>query len=208
MRVLSVLAAATLLFGLAGNAQAEDREVRAKTVMLDCQEDGEMILICRTGGDAEDCRLITLDADAGPDKVVEIRAPGDCLLDDDVDSAVRSRLLDERIGYLKTTGQLRTDLAIARLELQKLLLAGSEADRVVEEAKRREVAALRATLEERRQAHREALDRFLPGEGRMLMLLDDDMDLLGTGLDPSPGETKVIRVCKDGKDCEVILKSE
>jgi len=194
------LLAVVLAFVLAAPAQAAETEKTVrKTVVLAAGDDENCVAL----GESGDCKVITIGKD-GEKKVIRLK--GGQLFDFDakLDTAARLKLLDAKITQLKTTGQLKTDLAIKRIEAEKLELAGKPDADVV--AKKKEVNALKTKLADARLDYEQTVKKLVPEEMYDLYMLglgdEDGLLELNLGL-PVGGEKRIIkRIVLDEDDGE------
>jgi Spy/CpxP family protein refolding chaperone len=83
----------------------------------------------------------------------------------DLSVATRSKMIDEQIAYIRNTAQMRTDLAIRRLELEKLLMADQRDTNAVN-AKYEEIGNLQYRLQQAAMASNSAVDKLVPSSER------------------------------------------
>jgi Spy/CpxP family protein refolding chaperone len=83
----------------------------------------------------------------------------------DLSAATRSMIIDEQIAYVRNTSQLRTDLAVRRLELEKLLMADKR-DTSAINAKYEEIGNLQYRLQQATLASNSAMDKLVPNAER------------------------------------------
>jgi hypothetical protein len=183
--------AAVLAVVLAAPAQAAETEKTVrKTVVVTTGDDENCVAL----GERGDCKVITIGKD-GEKKVVRLKGGQLLDLDAKLDTAARLKLLDAKITQLKTTGQLKTDLAIKRIEAEKLELAGKPDAEVV--AKKKEINALKAKLADARLDYEQAVKKLVPEDMADLYTLGvDDSDLLefSLGLPAGLGKRIIKRI--------------
>ena len=199
MRLYQVLMVALAAMVIAVPARAgECCEVKC-TPLGDCADCGLL------AGEGDECCIIRMTED-GEQKVIKLKGPGLLGLDDKLDAPTRLALLDENIRHIRATGQLRTDLAVKRLELEKLELAGTPDPGLVA-ARKKEVGALESQLKARKLDYEAAARKLLPDDVEDLYLLglglagDDVLMDLTLGLPAGIGR-RIIRCIKTGDDEE------
>ena len=174
MKTYLVTAAAVLAFALADPARAAEtgeQTAKAQTkVKVQCL------------GEDEGCKVIKINK-GGEKKVIKLSGDGLLKLDNDLDTATRLKLLDAKISHLKATGPVKTDLAIKRLEAEKLDLSGRPDAEVL--ARKKEVNALKAKLEDMKLDYEQQVKKLAPEGMAELYLLD--LDDAGALLDMSLG---------------------
>ena len=186
-----VAALATVLAGvLAAPVQAAETgsKVERKTVVVTASGDEGAL---SQGG--EDCKVVTISED-GTKKVIKLK--GGQLLDGyaELDTAARLKLMDAKIAHLKATGQLKTDLAVKRVEVEKLELAGKPDADVV--AKKKEINAVTAQLADAKLDYEQTVKKLVPEDMYELYMLGDGDETglleLNLGL-PVGGEKRIIK---------------
>jgi hypothetical protein len=187
---------------LAAPAQAAETEKTVRKTVVVTTGDEEN---CVALGERGDCKVITIGRD-GEKKVVRLK--GGQLLDGyaELDTAARFRLLDAKITHLKATGQLKTDLAIKRIEAEKLELAGKPDAEVV--ARKKEINALKAKLADAKLDYEQTVKKLVPEDVYDLYMLglgdEDGLLELNLGL-PLGGEKRIIKRIElrdDGEDSD------
>ncbi len=198
MRLYAVIAAvvATVVFAVPAQAD-EGRKVTCITV----GDDSELELL---GEEGDGCCIIKMNED-GEHKVIKLKGSGLLGLDDDLDAETRGKLIDENIRLVRATGQLKTDLAVKRLELEKLELAENPNPDLVA-AKKKEINGLEAQLKDKRLDYEAAARKLLPDDMEELYLLGlglgaDDM-LFDLSLGLPAGEGRRMIKCIKMKDDE------
>jgi hypothetical protein len=206
VRYYAAVLAVVLAVVLAAPAQAAEP----------CDETGKTkcrTVVVKAEGDDN---LVALSAGEGG-KVVVIRKNGEKevirlkdgqLLDGyaDLDTAARLGLLDAKITHLKATGSIKTDLAVKRVEVEKLELAGKPDAEIT--AKKKEINALKARLADARLDYEQTVKKLVPdGMAELYMLgLGDETDLLELNLGmPAGGEKRIIKRIElrdDGEDSD------
>ena len=182
--------AVVLAVVLAAPAQAAETEKTVrKTVVVTTGDDENCVAL----GERGDCKVITIGKD-GEKKVVRLKGGQLLDLDAKLDTAARLKLLDAKITQLKTTGQLKTDLAIKRIEAEKLELAGKPDAEVV--AKKKEINALKAKLADAKLDYEQTVKKLVPEDVYDLYMLglgdEDGLLELNLGL-PLGGEKRIIK---------------
>jgi len=198
----AAILAVVLAVVLAAPAQAAETEKTVRKTVVVTTGDEEN---CVALGERGDCKVITIGRD-GEKKVVRLK--GGQLLDGyaELDTAARFRLLDAKITHLKATGQLKTDLAIKRIEAEKLELAGKPDAEVV--AKKKEINALKAKLADAKLDYEQTVKKLVPEDVYDLYMLglgdEDGLLELNLGL-PLGGEKRIIKRIElrdDGEDSD------
>ncbi len=167
-------------FAVPGQAAETDRDagkMQYKTIIVNTGDDENLVTL--TKGD--DGKLITISED-GKKRVLKLKDGKFLDLDDKLDTDDHLKLLDAKIAYLKATGSLKTDLAVRRVEVEKLELAKKPDSDVV--AKKKEVNALKARLADARLDYEQAVKKLVPEEMADLYMLGlgDDTDMLALSL--------------------------
>ena len=198
----AAILAVVLAVVLAAPAQAAETEKTVrKTVVVTTGDDENCVAL----GERGDCKVITIGRD-GEKKVVRLK--GGQLLDGyaELDTAARFKLLDAKITHLKATGQLKTDLAIKRVEVEKLELSGKPDAEVV--AMKKEINALKAKLADAKLDYEQTVKKLVPEDVYDLYMLglgdEDGLLELNLGL-PLGGEKRIIKRIElrdDGEDSD------
>lgn len=160
MRCYVAVLAVVLAVVLATPAQAvepcdEACEVKCKTVVVKAGDDESLVAL----SEGEGGKVITISKD-GEKKVIKLK--GGQLLDVDakLDTASRLKLMDAKIAHLKATGQLKTDLAVKRVEVEKLELAKKPDAEIT--AKKKEINALKARLADAKLDYEQKVKKLVP----------------------------------------------
>jgi len=166
--------AAILAVALAVPAQAAECcdqacNVTCKTLVLKAEDDGKLVTLDECDG----AKVITIKKD-GEKKVIKLKDGQVFDVDDKLDAGTRLKLLDAKIALLRATGQLKTDLAIKRAEVEILELAKKPDAEIL--AKKKEINALKAQLEDAKLEHEQTVKKLVP-EG------DYEWYILGSGCD-------------------------
>jgi len=191
VRYCVAVLAAVLSGVLAAPAQTAETggRVERKTVVVTAGGDEDLA----AQGGAECCKVVTISED-GKKKVTRLK--GGQLLEGyaELDTAARLKLLDARIAHLKATGQLKTDLAVKRVEVEKLELAAKPDAEVV--AKKKEMNALKAELADAKLDYEQTVKKLVPEDMYELYMLGDGDETglleLNLGL-PLSGEKRIIK---------------
>jgi hypothetical protein len=80
-------------------------------------------------------------------------------------NATRIKMLDQQIAFVRNTADLRTDLAVRQLELQKLLLA-AESDSIAIDSKYAEIGRIQNELEQAALLSTTAMGKLVPDNER------------------------------------------
>ena len=163
-------------FAVPGQAAETDRDagkMQYKTIIVNTGDDENLVTL--TKGD--DGKLITISED-GKKRVLKLKDGKLLDLEDKLDTDNHLKLLDAKIAYLKATGSLKTDLAVRRVEVEKLELAKKPDSDVV--AKKKEVNALKARLADARLDYEQAVKKLVPEEMADLYMLGlgDETDVI------------------------------
>lgn len=206
MRYYASALAVVLVCTLATPVQAAESgdeacPVKCKTVVVKAGDDDNLVAL----SEGEGGKVVVIKKD-GEKKVIRLK--GGQLLDGyaDLDTAARLKLLDAKITYLRATGQLKTDLAVKRVEAERLRLAGRPDADVV--ARKKEINALNAKLEDASLDYEQVVKKLVPdGMVDLYMLgLGDESDLLELDLgSPGGGEKRIIKRIElrdDGEDSD------
>jgi hypothetical protein len=190
VKYCAAVLAVVLAFVLAVPAQAAETEKTVRRTVVVTTGDDEN---CVALGESGDCKVITISKD-GDKKVVRLK--GGQLLDGyaKLDTADRLKLLDAKITHLKATGQLKTDLAVKRVEVEKLELAGKPDADVV--AKKKEINALKARLADAKLDYEQTVKKLVPEDMYDLYMLGlgDEADLFEMSLGlPVGAEKRIIK---------------
>ena len=191
MRYCVALLAVALAFVLAAPAQAAEagKKVERKTVVVTAGGDEDLT----AQGAGECCKVVTIGED-GKKKVIELKGGQLFNAYDKLDTAARLKLMDATIAHLKATGQLKTDLAVKRVEAEELELAGKPDADVV--AKKKEINALKAQLADAKLDYEQTVRKLVPEDMYELYMLGDGDETglleLNLGL-PVGGEKRIIK---------------
>jgi Spy/CpxP family protein refolding chaperone len=82
-----------------------------------------------------------------------------------LNNATRIKVLDQQIAFVRNTAELRTDLAVRRLELQKLLLA-AQPDSIAIDSKYAEIGRIQNELEQAALLSTTAMAKLVPDKER------------------------------------------
>jgi hypothetical protein len=186
------VAALAAVLALAVPAQAaepgdETGEAKRVRLVINSGDDEEFVALDECGSG----KFITISED-GKKKVIRLRGGKLLDVDDKLDTETYLRLLDARIAHLKATGRLKTDLAIKRVEVEKLELAKKPDAEIV--AKKKAMNALKARLADARLDYEQAVKKLVPEEMCDLYMLGlgDETDLLELSLGLGTGLSKRI----------------
>jgi hypothetical protein len=193
----AVLAVALACVAAAPAQAAETEKTVRKTVVVTTGDEENCVAL----GESGDCKVITIGKD-GEKRVVRLKGGQLLDLDAKVDTAARLKLLDARITQLKTTGQLKTDLAIKRIEVEKLELSGKPDAEVV--AKKKEMNALKARLADAKLDYEQTVKKLVPEDMYELYMIGDgdetDLLELSLGLPAGLGKRIIKRIELRGDD--------
>ena len=206
MRYYAAALAAVLAVALAVPAQAaeccdEACNVKCKTLVLKAGDDGKLVTLDECDG----AKVITIKKD-GEKKVIKLKDGQLFDVDDKLDTKTRLKLLDTRIAHLNATGRLKTDLAVKRLEAEKLELAKKPDAEIL--AKKKEINALKAQLEDAKLEYEQKVNKLVPeGDYEWYILgsgCDTDLLEMTLGLPPGLGKRiiKRIELRDDGEDSD------
>ncbi len=204
MRYYAAVLAAVLAGMLATPAQAaepcdEACKVKCKKVMVNAGDDENLVSL----SEGEGGKFIVIKKD-GEKKVIKLKDGQMLDVDDKLDAETRIKLLDAKISYIKATGQLKTDLAIKRVETEKLDLAKKPDAEIT--AKKKEINALKARLADAKLDYEQKVKKLVPEDMVDLYMLGlgDESGLLelnlGLGSDLSKRIIKRIELIDDGED--------
>jgi len=184
----TVLAALLATPAQAAKTDGDGAKVERKTVVVTAGSDEGVL-----AQEGEDCKVITMTED-GTKKVIRLGGGRQLDADQKLDTAARLKLMDAEIAHLKATGQLRTDLAVKRVEVEKLELAGKPDAEVV--ARKKEINALKAQLADAEPDYEQTVKKLVPDDMYELYMLGigDEADLLELNLShPVGGEKRIIK---------------
>jgi len=206
VRYYAAVLAVVLAVVLVTSAQAaepgdEACNVKCKTVVLKAGDDENLVALSEGVGG----KVIVIKKD-GEKKVIKLKGGQRLDVDAKLDTAARLKLMDAKIAHLKATGQLKTNLAIKRVEVEKLEL-GRKPDAEIT-AKKKEINALKARLADakldyelrvKKLVPEDMVDLYMLGLGDETGLLELSLGL-GTGL--SKRIIKRIEIIDDGLEEE------
>ncbi len=176
---------------------AETSKAECKMLVISSEGDSELDNL----GCEKDCQVIKVN-EGGKTEVIKLK--GDELLGlDDLDAETHLKLLDARIGYLRATAQLKTDVAVKRLEVKKLELAKKPDAEVV--ARKKEINALKARLADAELDYEQTVKKLAPKGMAELYLLSigDGTSLLDLDIClPEGGQKRIIKRIKLNADDE------
>jgi hypothetical protein len=189
--VAMIAAATVIVFAFPTRAVAADAQsggTRCQVLVKSPADDGEASLLC---GPDDDCQIVKVNKD-GVKKIIKLAGGELADLGDKLDKATQLKLLDARIGNLKAVAQLKTDLAIRRLEAKKLELSGRPDAEVL--AKKKEMNALKARIADAELDYEQKVKQLAPdGMAELYLLdLDDETTLLDMTLGLPPGSHRKI----------------
>ena len=172
-------------------AEADDQkcETKCRKIVVKSGDDDNLVALA----EAEGCKVIAIGKD-GEEKVIRLKDGKLLDLDDKLDTDTHLKLLDAKIAYLKSTGQLKNDLAIMRAEAEKLRLAEKPDAEIA--AKKKEADALKSRLEHARQDYKQAVKKLVPEDMYELYMLGvgDETGLLELDLNlPAGSEKRIIK---------------
>jgi hypothetical protein len=199
-------AALAAVLALAAPAQAvescdEACQVKCRTVVVNAGDDEKLVAL----DECEGGKVITISED-GKKKVIKLKGGKLLDVDEKLDTDIRLKLLDARIAHLKATGQLKTDLAVKRVEAEKLELAKKPDAEIT--AKKKEINALKARLADAKLDYEQTVKKLVPEDMYELYMLGigDETDLLelSLGLPAGLGKRiiKRIELRDDGEDSD------
>jgi hypothetical protein len=176
-------------------------KAKCKTVVVKAGDDENFVSL----SEGEGGKVIVIKKD-GEKKVIKLK--GGQLLDGytELDTAARLKLMDAKIAHLKATGQLKTDLAVKRVEVEKLELAGKPDAEVV--AKKKELNALKTRLADAKLDYEQTVRKLVPEDMYELYMLGDgdETGLLEMNLGlPTGSEKRIIKRIElrdDGEDSD------
>jgi hypothetical protein len=189
VRYYAVALAAVLAVALVVPAKAAEasNKTKCRTVVVKTGDDDNVVALSEDEGG----KTIVINED-GKKKVIRLKDGK--LLDgyDKLDTDTHLKLLDAKIAYIKATSQLRMDLAIKRVEAEKLELAKKPDSDVV--ATKKAINALKAKLADARLDYEQAVKKLVPEDLADLYILGlgDETDVFGLSLDLPAGMGKKI----------------
>jgi len=188
--VLAVPAQAAECCDDAGNA-------KCKTLVIKAGDDEKCVVL----DEGEGGKVLTISED-GKKKVIKLKGGQLLDVDEKLDTEVRLKLLDAKIANLKATGQLKTDLAVKRAEVEKLELAKKPDSDVV--AKKKEINALKTRLHDARLDYEQAVKKLVPEDMYELYILGmgDEIDMLELSLGLPVGGEKRIELRDDAEESD------
>lgn len=206
MKYYAAVLAVVLAVVLATPAQAaepcdEACEVKCKTVVLKAGDDDNLVAL----SEGEGGKVIVVKKD-GEKKVIKLKDGQLLDVDDKLDAETRIKLLDAKISYIKATGQLKTDLAVKRVEAEKLDLAKKPDAEIM--VKKKEINALKARLADAKLDYELKVKKLVPDDMVDLYMLGlgDESGLLemslGLGTDLTKHIIKRIELIDDGDEEE------
>jgi hypothetical protein len=194
VRYYAAVLAVVLAVVLAAPAQAAEScdeacKAKCKTVVVKAGDDENLVAL----SEGEGGKVVVIKKD-GEKKVIRLKDGQ--LLDGyaDLDTAARLKLLDAKITHLKATGQLKTDLAVKRVEAEKLELAGKPDAGIF--AKQKEINAIKAQLADAELDYEQTVKKLVPEDMYELYMLGigDETGLLDLDLGlPVGGQKRVIK---------------
>jgi hypothetical protein len=180
---------------------AEACKVKCRTVVVNAGDDEKLVAL----DECEGAKVITI-SKGGEKKVIKLKDVKLLDVDDKLDTDTHLSLLDAKIAYIKATGQIKTDLAVRRAEVEKLELAKKPDSDIV--AKKKEITALEVRLADARLDYEQVVKKLVPEDAYELYMLGlgDEADLLelSLGLPAGPGKRiiKRIELRDDGEDSD------
>jgi hypothetical protein len=200
VRYYVAMLAAVLAFATPVQA-AEAGKVKCRTVVVNAGDDEKLVAL----DECEGAKVITI-SKGGEKKVIKLKDGKLLDVDDKLDTDTHLSLLDAKIAYIKATGQLKTDLAVKRVEVEKLELAKKPDSDIV--AKKKEINALKAKLADARLDYEQTVKKLVPEDAYELYMLGlgDEADPLelSLGLPAGLGKRiiKRIELRDDGEDSD------
>jgi len=176
VRYYAAVLAVVLAAMLATPAQAAETtdeacEVKCKTVMVKAGDDENLVTL----SEGEGGKVVIVKKD-GEKKVIKLKDGKLLDVDGKLDTETRLKLMDAKIAHLKATGQLKTDLAIKRVEAEKLDLAKKPDAEIA--AKKKEIKALKDRLADAKLGYERKVKKLVP---------EDMVELYMLGLGDEPG---------------------
>jgi hypothetical protein len=176
VKYYAAVLAVVLAVVLATPAQAaepcdEVGEVKCKTMVIKTGDDENLVALTEGAGG----KVIVIKKD-GEKKVIKLKDGQLLDVDDKLDADTRLKLLDAKIAHLKATGQLKTDLAVKRVEAEKLELTKKPDVQIT--AKKKEINALKARMADAKLDYEQKVKKLVP---------EDMVDLYMLGLGDDPG---------------------
>jgi hypothetical protein len=197
--LVAVLTAALVVPAQAAETCGDVCKTKCKKVVIKTGDDDNLVTL----SESDDGKLVTINED-GKKRVLKLKDGKFLDLDDKLDTDTHLRLLDAKISYIKATGQLKTDLAVRRAEAEKLELAKKPDSDIL--AKKKEMNALKAKLDDARLDYEQAVKKLVPGEMAELYMLglgdDTDMLSLSLGLPAGLGKRIIKRIQVQADDDE------
>ena len=202
MKYYAAVLAVVLAALLATPAQAaepcdEACEVKCKTMVIKAGDDEDLVTL----SEGEGGKFIVIKKD-GEKKVIKLKDGKLLDVDGKLDTDTRLELMDAKIAHLKATGQLKTDLAVRRVEAEKLELAKKPDAQIT--AKKKEINALKARMADAKLDYEQKVKKLVPEDMVDLYMLGlgDESGLielnLGLGSDLSKSIIKRIELIDDG----------
>ena len=206
MKYYAAVLAVVLAVVLATPAQAaepcdEVGEVKCKTMVIKTGDDENLVALTEGAGG----KVIVIKKD-GEKKVIKLKDGQLLDVDDKLDADTRLKLLDAKIAHLKATGQLKTDLAVKRVEAEKLELTKKPDAQIT--AKKKEINALKVRMADAKLDYEQKVKKLVPEDMVDLYMLGlgDESGLLelnlGLGSDLSKSIIKRIELIDDGLEEE------
>jgi hypothetical protein len=184
-----VLGVALVVPAQAAKASDEPGKMKCKTVVIKAGDDDNLVTVSEGKGG----KVIAINED-GKKRVLKLKDGKLLDFDDALDTDAHLKLLDAKIAFLKATGQLKTDLAIKRVEVEKLELARKPDSDIV--ARKKELNALKARLADARLDYEQAVRKLVPEDMADLYMLGlgDETDVLSLGLPAGMGNKIIKRI--------------
>jgi hypothetical protein len=201
VKYCAAVLAVVLAIVLATPAQAaepcdEACDVKCKTVVVKAGDDENLVALTEGAGG----KVIVIKKD-GEKKVIKLKDGQLLDVDDKLDADTRLKLLDVKIAHLKATGQLKTDLAVKRVEAEKLELVKKPDAEIT--AKKKEINALKARMADAKLDYEQKVKKLVPEDmvDLYMLSLGDESGLLelnlGLGSDLSKSIIKRIELIDD-----------
>jgi hypothetical protein len=196
-----VLVVALVAPAQAAEASAKPSKTKCKTIIVNAGDDENLVTLSEGDGG----KLITINED-GKKRIIKLKDGKLLDFDDKLDTDTHIKLLDAKIAYIKATGQLKADLAVKRVEAEKLGLAKKPDAEIT--AKKKEINALKARLADAKLDYEQKVKKLVPEDMvDMYMLgLGGESGLLelnlGLGSEMSKRIIKRIELIDDGDEEE------
>jgi hypothetical protein len=192
VKYYAAVLAVVLAVVLATPAQAaepcdEVGEVKCKTMVIKTGDDENLVALTEGAGG----KVIVIKKD-GEKKVIKLKDGQLLDVDDKLDADTRLKLLDAKIAHLKATGQLKTDLAVKRVEAEKLELTKKPDAQIT--AKKKEINALKVRMADAKLDYEQKVKKLVPEDMVDLYMLGlgDESGLLELNLGLGSGLSKSI----------------